>query len=239
VLSWHIAPGSQGFSPHRDRQPENVSASFSAKFPKYMTMWMLLNPVDWRSSSLFVVPAPADPGYYDGTVDEGDPLQMTFHHKSKYQTICNFQGKAGSAWLFSHRVMHWGSANYSAHPRISISFVCADPDFESPYLQTDNLTIGLRNALISGQMIVYYQRFDWTQTQLETFFRSFEKNRQHFHPDFVEKVVGELIVCLNEFEELDDDAEELLCELLLEGEDGQHDDFDELESDAKKLKTTE
>ena len=234
VLAWRIGPGSAGFSPHRDRQMENVADSFRADGqPKYVTCWMALSHVNEPQSSLFVIPADIDPGYKDSSVDLGDPLQAALKDRDHYQCIRNFTGPPGSAWYFSHRVLHWGSAQRSeTEPRVSISFVCADSDFEECYVAREKdvhtLSLTERIALVSAQMICYYQRFQFDESQLIWFWAEVDSHKALFSESYLEKTRGELIAALQEFSSLSDEAEELMLDLQLDSE-FQMDDYDEME----------
>lgn len=100
-LAWHVAPGSAGFSPHRDRQPEALADSFADDGqPKYATVWVALTDVSSENSCLFVMPASHDPGYHggDGVDDDApSPLQVALPDKQSYQHIRALTGPAGSA----------------------------------------------------------------------------------------------------------------------------------------------
>ena len=64
--------GQSGFSPHRDRQPFDVSSSFFPDgLPKYVTRWIAIEDADAESNScLYVIPKQHDPGYLAGDDDE-------------------------------------------------------------------------------------------------------------------------------------------------------------------------
>lgn len=178
MLAWYIDPreGAAGFSPHRDRQPDDVQGSFhSDKMAKYVTMWLALSNATPENSCLYVIPKPYDPGYTDGDdeSDDGpDPLARALPDKCAYQNIRALPRKAGQSLLFTHRILHWGSrGNPNSHdktPRVAISFVCSDPSFEKPYL--NNFSLGddepllppfkIRLLLVCAQLLIYYQRFD-------------------------------------------------------------------------------
>lgn len=140
VLAWHVGPGTAGFAPHRDRQPDDVPSSFGPDgLPRYATLWLALTDVSSETSCLSVVPAACDPGYAAGDAVDDDaptPLQVALPTKEAFQHIRALTGPAGSAWCFSHRTLHWGSANPpdSGAARISMSFVASDAAFEPSYL---------------------------------------------------------------------------------------------------------
>lgn len=60
------------------------------------------------------------------------PLEVALPDKEAYQHIRALPCPAGSAVLFTHRLIHWGSAatRKADWPRIAISFVFSDPSFE-------------------------------------------------------------------------------------------------------------
>lgn len=98
ILAWYIDPrqSQSGFSPHRDRQPDDIAASFHSRptttdcdaningpdsnnvnqhgvnrkqeygMAKYVTMWMALSDATPENSCLYVIPAGSDPGYFAG-----------------------------------------------------------------------------------------------------------------------------------------------------------------------------
>jgi hypothetical protein len=71
--------------------------------------------------------------------------------------------------------MHWGSLGRLGYhtPRIALSFGCADDGYEPAYIARDAFLphppVALRAALISGQLIVYHERFDLPDKQLAMF----------------------------------------------------------------------
>lgn len=61
-----------------------------------------------------------------------DPLRVALPNKEAFQHVRALPAAAGQAVLFSHRIIHWGSAGTpdSPHPRVSISFGFAEDGFE-------------------------------------------------------------------------------------------------------------
>lgn len=59
---------------------------------------------------------------------------MALPDKEAFQQVRALPAAAGEAVLFSHRIIHWGSAGSrdAPHPRVSISFGFADDAFEVP-----------------------------------------------------------------------------------------------------------
>ena len=106
---------------------------------------------------------------------------------------------AGAAVLFSHRVMHWGSRGHPrcTTPRFSLSFGCADPSFERPYLKAAASHLpfprpAVRAALAAAQLINYHERFAFDAKQLRTFGRTFAASRGDFARAYAQKVAAEL-----------------------------------------------
>lgn len=59
ILTWLVDPnrGDAGFSPHRDRQPDDTPATFRPDgSAKYATMWVPLTPATPENSCLYVIP---------------------------------------------------------------------------------------------------------------------------------------------------------------------------------------
>jgi hypothetical protein len=75
------ATGDKGFSPHRDRQPddwtsrglpEDIRQTFRPDgTAKYATVWIALSQATPANSCLHFLPASHDPGYYSGDIDDG------------------------------------------------------------------------------------------------------------------------------------------------------------------------
>ena len=131
LLAWYIPPGSAGFSPHRDRQPDDASTTFhSDNQPKFITQWIALSDATPENSCLYVIPKPYDPGYITGDITEESTtllllllVSMTILYIEPYQqrnpsSIYDaFPGKLVSRFslhiaLFigAHKVMMWNKA---------------------------------------------------------------------------------------------------------------------------------
>jgi len=107
---------------------------------------------------------------------ETDPLRVALPDKEAFQRVACVPAEAGSAIVFTHRVIHWGSAPPTPHPpsfgepaepRVCVSFGFADEAYEPAYLRRGD---GSRNdahfprlrervALVAAQMISYHERF--------------------------------------------------------------------------------
>eukprot|EP01104_Vermistella_antarctica_P011126 TRINITY_DN306_c2_g2_i1.p1 TRINITY_DN306_c2_g2~~TRINITY_DN306_c2_g2_i1.p1 ORF type:complete len:521 (-),score=134.59 TRINITY_DN306_c2_g2_i1:66-1628(-) len=200
ILSWCIDPyqSQSGFSPHRDRQPDCVLSSFRADgSPKYSTCWIALTDACPDNSCLYVIPRGCDPGYTAGDGDE-DPMRAALPNKEAYQNIKSLPVQSGGAVLFSHRIIHWGSAGRKGHatPRISFSAAFASDDFEPSYFERSHLPfpdLALRVSLVGGQMIAYSDRFQFGHNEISLFHRMFLREKGQFHQSYQLKVTKELM----------------------------------------------
>jgi ectoine hydroxylase-related dioxygenase (phytanoyl-CoA dioxygenase family) len=64
--------------------------------------------------------------------DAPEPMRAALPNKEAFQHIRAVPAMPGDAILFTHRIIHWGSAGSkrAAAARVSISFGCSDPLFE-------------------------------------------------------------------------------------------------------------
>ena len=205
MLAWHIDPnkGESGFTPHRDRQPEEVSASFRADgTAKYTTSWVALTEATPENSCLYVIPADRDPGYHAGDNDT-DPLRRILLTKDAYQHIRAVPLKPGHVIMFTHRIMHWGSTGRRGYPipRIAFSVACSDDLFEAPYFDRKHLPqppFVLRRSLAAGQMLCYHERFCINQSQYLLYRQMFECSYTEFSESYRKKVAKELVAVAEE-----------------------------------------
>jgi|EP01046_Picozoa_sp_COSAG06_P003173 hypothetical protein len=99
TLGFFVDPrsGYRGFSPHRDRQPEDWMSRGMAEDPratfradgtaKYATVWIALTAANSDSSCLHFVPAQHDPGYYAGDMNQPeDEAVEQVQNKTKPKT---------------------------------------------------------------------------------------------------------------------------------------------------------
>ncbi|GBF92896.1 hypothetical protein Rsub_05732 [Raphidocelis subcapitata] len=211
VLAWLVDPrrGDAGFSPHRDRQPDDAAATFRGDgSPLYATAWVALTDADPCNSCLYVVPSYADPGYLEGDPedeDAPDPLARALSTKESYQHIRALPTPAGGAALFTHRIIHWGSRGRPGHPvpRVSLSFGCADDAYEAPYFDGSHLPfppLRLRLALACAQQLIYHERFLATARQLTLFHDAFKAQAGDFDPGYAKKVRAEFLGALKDHE---------------------------------------
>ncbi len=218
MLAWFIDPNNDeaGFSPHRDRQPENPAASFftdsnGAKMPCYSTAWVALTNATPENSCLYVVPAQHDPGYYDGDLDTVDPLQRCIPDKTGWQNIRAVPVQSGDAVFFSHRILHWGSRGRKGFetPRIALSVACANDAFEPCFFDREALPFPpptLRMALVCAQMVCYHERFRFTAKDMHFFASVFRSNSSLFTVQYRAKVLKDLIPAIEEATKRDADT---------------------------------
>ncbi|GLC45737.1 hypothetical protein PLESTB_000504000 [Pleodorina starrii] len=208
VLCWYVDPnrGDAGFSPHRDRQPDDSPATFRASdgSPMYSTCWVPLTDACPENSCLYMVPRWADPGYFKGDDDDGpDPLNVALASKEAFQSIRAFPAVAGSAIVFTHRIIHWGSRGRKGYhtPRLAVSWGCADDAYEPPYFSREHLPyppMALRAALACGQMLAYHERFTMSRRQLSLYYKYFTAHAGEFHESYRAKVKLEFVAATKE-----------------------------------------
>mmetsp|Transcript_7178 Transcript_7178/g.21891 ORF Transcript_7178/g.21891 Transcript_7178/m.21891 type:complete len:405 (-) Transcript_7178:180-1394(-) len=247
ALVWHLDPNKNqaGFSPHRDRQPDDIAASFHADgLPKYLTCWLALSPATPENSCLYVIPRPHDPGYHEGDVDDIHPLQRALPDKEAYQHIRALPLETGGCAVFSHRIIHWGSQGRKGpdvQPRVSMSFSVASPDFEACYLSDEAMqelplpSFDVRLALVCSQIISYHSRLRPDLKLLSTCHGVVKSFPQHLSEGYRKKVLGEFVDAVKALDkdsgdadgENSDLAEEMMDAMLEVGEGV--DDFDGLE----------
>jgi hypothetical protein len=254
LLAWYIPPGSPGFSPHRDRQPDDAPSTFHSddQQAKFITNWIALSDATPENSCLYVIPKPYDPGYTTGDNDcsdndktergenskgSADPLHRALSSKESFQHIRCLPRKAGQSILFTHRIIHWGSqgdpadlvtcdndqddAGHSSSeatvfPRIAISFVCSDPDYEAPLLvnhekyfstisNADNSVdiqqlppLHIRLLLVCAQLLIYYQRFDLEKLVIKACYDYCKQHEEELEESYRRKVFVEFVNAMKE-----------------------------------------
>ena len=258
VLAWYIDPREDlaGFSPHRDRQPEDTKCSFHTDGqPKYVTLWTALSPATPENSCLYIIPKQYDPGYLVGDEDF-DPLTLALSTKESYQNIRALPRQPGQSVLFTHRILHWGSRgnpNTSPEPRIAISFVCSDPAFERPYINPNYFDgdkmppFRIRLLLVCAQLLIYYQRFDLPKSCIRACYEYCKEHEVELDPTYRRKVGVEFVKAMREIvttkkpvgcagtedEDEDDDQDEAVLQEMLEAEEQGYgefeDDYDEMD----------
>ncbi|GMH97381.1 hypothetical protein TrST_g8201 [Triparma strigata] len=268
ILAFHVDPrkDSSGFSPHRDRQPEDVSASFdSEKQPSYLTRWISLSKACSESNScLYVIPLQTDPGYYtsddvtsssqlshDGGLNPSIlPLLAALPTKESFQNIRALPCEPGESILFSHRVIHWGSKGNPetcTEPRVALSVVYSDPEFEKPYIKQEVYSwsptdpefpsFKVRLVLVCCQMLVYYQRFDLTAEDVRKCYDVVVESGDVLEDEYRKKVCVEFCKAVRETggigadgdSEAEDSDEERMLEEMLDNQDAFEDEFDDFD----------
>ena len=253
LLAWYISPGSPGFSPHRDRQPDDPPSTFHSDDheAKFVTNWIALSDATPENSCLYVIPKPYDPGYTTGDIDNvaddkdssgdgcgdrvTDPLHRALPSKESFQHIRSLPRKAGQSILFTHRIIHWGSqgdpttddddddddenatSTTAVSPRIAISFVCSDPDYEAPLLvnhakyfssdpnanaDTDTPVqfppLHIRLLLVCAQLLIYYQRFDLEKSVIKACYEFCKQHEEELEETYRRKVYVEFVNAMKE-----------------------------------------
>jgi hypothetical protein len=101
----------------------------------------------------------------------------------------------GDLLCFSHRLLHWGStASFGLEHthRAALSFSFADPIYAVAAFLSNFLPfppIGLRLALVAGQMILYAAQSPLNKYQLALNNRIFALNQKYFNPIYADKVL--------------------------------------------------
>jgi len=167
-----------------------------------------------ENSCLYVIPKGVDPGYDgEGDVDDVDPLRRVLDGgKGSYQNIRAVPRQAGEGVVFTHRIIHWGSRGGGdeecceeeedeREPRIAISFVVSDGEFEAPYL---SLTEGeipsfeVRLLLVCSQLLIYYQRFDLSRSVIRTCYEYCKEHELLLEEGYRKKVFVEFVKAMKE-----------------------------------------
>jgi hypothetical protein len=272
LLAWFIPLGTGGFSPHRDRQPADAASTFHSDHQaKFLTQWIALSDATPENSCLYVIPKQFDPGYTSGDTDEtGDPLQRALTTKESYQHIRALPRKAGQSILFTHRIIHWGSQgdifdeskSTKVEPRIAISFVCSDPDYEAPLLvnhgnyfpsNDDNGNplqqsppLKIRLLLVCAQLLIYYQRFELDKAVIKACYDYCKMYEDELEENYRHKVYLEFVKAMKEQQPLQD--QETLPETTSKvsneetkypDENGSHDDDDDEEAVLEEMLNAE
>ena len=234
MLAWYIDPklNQAGFSPHRDRQPDSLAdlkqSFYSDGQAKYITHWIALADATPENSCLYVIPKTCDPGYLQGDDmseeedDDGssnnndqleDPLSRALNTKQSYQNIRALPRTAGQSVIFTHRILHWGSRGnpqaLNNHPRVAISFVYSDIDFESPYLSKESFSRDSRGnwsypsfetrlLLVCAQLLIYYQRFNLSIFTLRACYEYCKSHSDQLDENYKKKVFVEYVKAMKE-----------------------------------------
>ncbi len=243
ILAWYVDPsaGESGFSPHRDRQPEDVPSSFRENgTPRYATCWLALTKACPDNSCLYMLPAWADPGYMSGDLDDKDPLERALSEKEKYMNIRCLPTDPAGACIFTHRIIHWGSQGRQEYtePRLALAVACSDYGFEPSYLSTEYLkntipTLEERMTLCASQVIVYQDRFLPDKAAMNLFVKLHTQGLQYLSKFYRQKVSLEIVAGFkrlgDDSDSDDDEFADAALEAMLEADaagEYQEDDFD-------------
>jgi hypothetical protein len=210
LFAWYIEAGDSGFSPHRDRQPSDATATFHAddEQAKFITQWIALSDATPENSCLYVIPKPHDPGYVDGDTEEEDPLRRSLPDKESFQYIRALPRQSGQSILFTHRIIHWGSKSdpdTSHPPRVAISFVCSDATYEAPLLVspdcfTEDKTpkFATRLLLVCAQLLIYYQRLELSKENIKACYEYCKEHESELDENYRHKVFFEFVKAMKE-----------------------------------------
>jgi hypothetical protein len=119
VAAFHVPPGADGralwsaSAPHRDRMGPDAR-TLAHDVPSILTLWLPLTDVTTDHSCIYVVPAPADEGFYSPEMTIG---------KFRHQDIRALPAEAGSVLSWSSHLIHWGSrsSQFVMSPRIAVT----------------------------------------------------------------------------------------------------------------------
>lgn len=129
--------------------------------------------------------------------------------KESYQNIRALPRQPGQSIIFTHRILHWGSAgnpHYESGPRIAISFVYSDAAYEAPYLKNFSLNwkdhflppFSLRLILVCSQLLIYYQRFDLSTQFLRACYDYVKLHENELNETYRKKVFVEFVKAMKE-----------------------------------------
>lgn len=183
--------------PHRDRPTGNVTSFHTPSgIPKYCSVWIALTDSTPENSCLYVLPRNCDDGYHDC----GDSMASTLMSTRLWQNIVAQPLQAGGLFIFSHRLLHWGStpepesrdSTKLIRPRIALSMAFADKSFEEPYFDADlHLPfppMGLRLGLVAGQSIQYEHLLSIEKHTLSFYQRIFHSQKVYFSENYFDKI---------------------------------------------------
>jgi len=182
-----------GFNgPHRDK-PNSGRESFSALdgSADYVTCWIALSPATPANSCLYFYPRDSpDKGYLEKG-DSMSPLEL-----KDFDAVVAQPCSAGSAVIFTHRVVHWGSRPREfEETRVAMSFAMASPSFESgPFFSEQYLPfppLPLRVALRAGQSVAYAFQNPLTKAELALDSRLFSSNKKFFSDSYSDRISGD------------------------------------------------
>ena len=137
---FNIKPGGSGWGMHRERSGADAKKSFDrdSGLPAYNTVWLALTDASPATSCMYALPASADPEYSCAPDERGatDDVDISTLLTERLPYVRALPVPRTSALVWSHRLIHWGSAHGGApHARKTLAFALADPAFEPPLLR--------------------------------------------------------------------------------------------------------
>ena len=135
-------------------------------------------------------------------------------------------------------MIHWGSKSDDDHenPRIAISFVCSDPEFEAPLLSKDLWSddqlpaFEIRLLLICAQLIIYYQRFELKRDEINACYSYCKEHQDQLGTEYRKKVFVEFVKAMKETAEEQVDSppgSDGKASSKSDGQDDEDDDYEE------------
>jgi hypothetical protein len=113
----YVPPGSHGFSVHRDRYSHAVAGD---GLPNVVTTWFSLTDAGPEQACLGMLPARFDINF---------PDQLTRQEIGDLRDLRSLPVPIGSMVCFNLTLLHWGTRNVSARPRVSFAFELARAEF--------------------------------------------------------------------------------------------------------------
>ena len=182
---FNVKPGGSGWAMHRERAGADAKSSFdhinNHGLPSYNTVWLALTDATPSTSCMYALPASAD-SEYSCSVDDPpsaktDDADIHAIVAEKHQQIRALPVRRGTALVWSHRLIHWGSAHGGApSDRKTLAFALADPAFEPPLLRKGGdgplPHIHARLAIIAHLLVRYHHEAShpaklWPSTLLQ------------------------------------------------------------------------
>eukprot|EP00931_Biecheleriopsis_adriatica_P046883 TRINITY_DN26975_c0_g1_i2.p1 TRINITY_DN26975_c0_g1~~TRINITY_DN26975_c0_g1_i2.p1 ORF type:complete len:418 (-),score=87.38 TRINITY_DN26975_c0_g1_i2:85-1338(-) len=153
---FNVKPGGVGWQLHRDRKGGSTLGFSEGGLPEYTTIWIAITDASPKTSCIYVLPAYADPSYKDLAGDDSR-LIVGYSH----QHIRALPVQSGDVLLWSHRLLHWGSAAppEATHSRKTLTFAMAAPGFEEPFLHLaagEVPSFEARLALVAFTLVCYH-----------------------------------------------------------------------------------
>ncbi len=182
VFYRHKSYNKCGFSDaHRDI-PDADQSTFVDDIPQYLTVWVSLSRATTSNSCLYFLPK--DDHYYTPSL----PVFTAFESDNVFPHIKCEPAEPGDVFVFSHRVIHWGSAptTTNVEPRITLTWTMTNPNTFLPvHLPSSNMSIPdihVRKGLIDRESM---DNIEWHKCV-----RDFIKSRMFSRPSFKQMSSG-------------------------------------------------